>query len=176
MNDQQKNFVSINEKFKVNLSEIKSSDLKLGVTLTKRNQELIDILPSKNMEYYKVNRDTNPATNRRISKSQCGYICSEIETISIQDWIGIIYKLNTTVDGFIVPQISMPSLNDINIPTKNYLSGGSSLYSSDSGKNYLIKPDNRLYNILAELKKGDKFYSKENSLLIQILDILQQKR
>ena len=72
-----------------NLDEIKSSDLKLGVTLTKRNQELIDILPSKQMEYYKVNRDTNPATNRRISKSQCSF-CSEIETISIQDWIGII--------------------------------------------------------------------------------------
>ena len=54
----------------------------------------------------------------------------------------------------------MPSLNDINIPTKNYLSGGSSLYSSDSGKNYLIKPDNRLYNILAELKKGDKVLLK----------------
>ena len=50
----------------------------------------------------------------------------------------------------------MPSLNDINTKTKSYLSAGSNLYTSDSGYNYLIKPENPLYNILAECKPNDR--------------------
>jgi hypothetical protein len=60
------------------------------------------------------------------------------------------------VDGFIVPRIAMPSLNDINKKTQSYLKAGTTLMISDWGYSYLIKPDNRLYNILAEYKPGDR--------------------
>ena len=149
MKDQQKSFVSTVEEFKVNLKEIKNDDLKLGVTLTKRNQKLRNILPSPQLEYYDYS--TGKKTNN------CAYnLCNKLNTISVRDWIGIIYKLHTTVDGFIYPQIAMPSLTDINTPTKNYLSAGSVLSSSDSGYNYLIKPDNRLYDIVAGYSENDR--------------------
>ena len=50
----------------------------------------------------------------------------------------------------------MPSLTDINTPTQNYLSAGSGLSASDSGYNYLIKPDNRLYDIVAGYSENDR--------------------
>ena len=149
MKDEQKSFVSAVEEFKANLKEIKNDDLKLGVTLTKRNQKLINILPNPQLEYYDYS--TGKKTNT------CSYdLCNKLNTISVRDWIGIIYKLHTTLDGYIYPQIAMPSLTDINIPTKNYLSAGSGLFASDSGYNYLIKPDNRLYDIVAGYSEKDR--------------------
>ena len=106
MKDEQKSFVSAVEEFKVNLKEIKNNDLKLGVTLTKRNQKLRNILPNPKLEYYDY------ATGNKTST--CAYdLCNKLNTISVRDWIGIIYKLHTTVDGFIYPQIAMPSVAQI---------------------------------------------------------------
>jgi hypothetical protein len=146
LSEEQKNFIKVLEDGKLDKM---STDLELGVSLARRNQKLIKTL-------------NNPITDERymmFSKTaeRCsGDLCTVIKTIRISNWIGIIDSISTTVDGFIVPRIAMPSLNDINKKTKSYLKAGTTLMISDWGYSYLIKPDNRLYDILAEYKPGDR--------------------
>ena len=146
LSEEQKNFIKVLEDGKLDKM---STDLELGVSLARRNQKLIKTLnnPINDEKYVMFSK-----TAERCS----GDFCTVIKTIRISNWIGIVDNISTTVDGFIVPRIAMPSLNDINKKTQSYLKAGTTLMISDWGYSYLIKPDNRLYNILAEYKPGDR--------------------
>ena len=134
--------------------------------------DLLNEAPKK--EYY----------NNGNKRSICGAydFCTEIKTVTVNEWIGIIYKLNTTVDGFIVPQIAMPTLENIGTPTETYLSGGSVLFTSDRGYHYLIKPENSLYNIFAELKQNDRvllsgeFFIDEDTGYLKTEEIMKKNQ
>ena len=146
LSEEQKNFIKVLEDGKLDKM---STDLELGVSLARRNQKLIKTLnnPINDEKYVMFSK-----TAERCS----GDFCTVIKTIRISNWIGIVDNISTTTDGFIVPRIAMPSLNDINKKTKSYLKAGTTLMISDWGYSYLIKPDNRLYDILAGYKPGDR--------------------
>ena len=125
-----------------------SSDQLKALVLTRRNGDLIGTLNSGiSIEKYEMDG------------SQCkvgSYFCTDIKSVSINDWIGLVEMINSNVDGSFYPSIAMPSLSDINQKTSSTLDAGSTLYNSDRGYNYLIKPSNPLYEIVAYLKPMDK--------------------
>ena len=125
----QQNFIQLLEFTK---SKDISTDQLKALVLTRRNGDLIGTLNSGiTIEKYEMD-----GSGCKVGS----YFCTEIKSVSIQNWIGLVESINSNVDGSFYPSIAMPSLNDINQKTSSTLDAGSTLYNSDRGYNYLIKP------------------------------------
>ena len=148
LSKEQINFIKLLEDTK--LKEI-STDSQKALVLTKRNGVLQKTLNSNIIvEHYEIDGSKCKKPNDTYS------FCKKIGTISINNWIGIVHQIGSNVDGSFYPNIAMPSLNDINKKTKNYLKAGSTLMMSNSGYNYLIKPSNKLYEIVGFLEDDNR--------------------
>ena len=186
LSQEQINFIKLLEDTK--LKEI-STDTQKALVLTKRNGVLQKTLNSNIIvEHYEADGSKCKKPNDKYS------FCKKIGTISINNWIGIVHQIGSNVDGSFYPNIAMPSLNDINKKTKNYLKAGNTLMMSNSGYNYLIKPSNKLYEIVGFLEDDDRIlfsgeffidedtdyiateeFSKKNQIknLLSLLDLQQ---
>ena len=148
LSKEQINFIQLLEDTK--LKDISTDTLK-ALVLTKRNGLIKETLSSSII----IEKYESDGSKCKDPYGQYSY-CTEIRTISVDNWQGIVKTINSNVDGYFYPTIAMPSLNDMNKKTDNYVSAGSTLYLSDSGYNYLIKPSNRLYEIVGSLKDDDR--------------------